>query len=101
VQLSDAVTLEAILGTIALQFAPADMVKGAGHETCGGVESTTLTVVVHELPLPAASVTVTVTVCDPTPTEVPAAGLCDLVSEAAGVQASEAVTLLSRFGIAA
>src|SRR5262249_36933953 len=44
----------------------------------GAVTSRTVKVVVQTALLPLASVTVMVTTCTPTPTTVPAAGLCTL-----------------------
>jgi hypothetical protein len=67
----------------------------------GGVLSATVTVVVHWLLLLDPSVAVTVIVCGPSPTMVPAAGLCESVIEPDEVQLSETVTPPSTFGTAA
>lgn len=63
----------------------------------GGVVSLTVRIVVAVLLLPAASVAVTVIVCAPSPTSVPAAGLCVSLTEP---QLSEAVVLETTSGIA-
>src|SRR5437762_12516011 len=66
----------------------------------GAVVSMTVKLVAHVFVLPAASQTLTVIGYVPRPTGVPAAGLCDLPSEPAAVQLSEATTPPSTFGIA-
>jgi hypothetical protein len=74
---------------------------GAGHEMAGGVVSATVTVVVHVAVLLAASRAVTVIVVVPTPTSVPAAGLCVSTIEPDGVQLSDAVVPATTFGTGA
>src|SRR6058998_959316 len=68
---------------------------------CGAVRSSTVKLVTQVLVLLAASTTVTVMGCVPSPTFVPAAGSCDLLSELAGVQLSEAMMPVTTFGMGA
>src|SRR6185503_8073660 len=98
-QLSVAVTPGRTFGTAAWQLPSPFALVPAGQVTLGGVESTTLKVVVQVLLLLASSVAVTVMVCAPSPTRVPAAGLWLRVS--VGSQLSEAVTPGRTFGTAA
>ena len=67
----------------------------------GAVASLTVKVLVQVLELPAASVTVIVTVVTPVPTSVPAVGDWVIISEAAAVQLSVAVTPVTKLGTAA
>ena len=97
-QLSVAVTAKF---TIAVHEADAGTLMFCGQLITGGVLSATVNVVVHWPLLFEASVAVTVIVCVPTPTIVPAAGLCVRVTDPAAEQLSETVTPSSTFGIAA
>jgi hypothetical protein len=67
----------------------------------GGVVSVTVKVVVHVAALFDASFTVIVIAVVPTPTRVPAAGLCVMVKDPASVQLSVATTPPVTFGTAA
>jgi hypothetical protein len=73
-------------------FASLFLVMLAGQVIPGGVVSLTVNVVVQVALLSAASFTVTVIVVTPSSTKAPAAGICVMVREPAGVQLSEAVT---------
>lgn len=64
----------------------------AGQVIVGDVVSLTVKVVVQVAELSDSSFTVIVIVVWPLPTSVPAAGLCVIVSEVAGVQLSVAAT---------
>jgi hypothetical protein len=71
---------------------------GPGAVIVGAVLSITVNVVVAVLVLPALSVAVSVIVCAPTPTTVPASGLCVTVT---GPQLSLAVVPATTLGIVA
>jgi len=75
----------------ALPFASSATVASL-QTAVGGVVSLTVKVVVQVAALFDASFTVMVMVVVPALTSVPAAGLCVIVNELAGVQLSEAVT---------
>src|SRR5215216_7667818 len=93
-QLSVAVTAKF---TIAVHKPEAGTLMFGGQLITGGVLSATVNVVVHWTLLFEASIAVTVIVCAPTPTIVPAAGLCVRITEPAAVQLSETVTPPSTF----
>src|SRR5712664_2334272 len=101
VQLSDATNCASKSGKSAWHWSLAEIVKLPGQTTVGGVVSTTVKVVVQVAGLPAASVTVMVMRLAPQLTKVPAAGACTFCRDAAGVQASAALSVARKSGTAA
>jgi len=88
-------------GTAAWQLASALAPRTAEHSTLGAVVSATVKLVVQVALLPASSVAVTVIVCAPSPTSVPAAGLCVSVIVLSGLQLSLTLTPPNTSGTAA
>src|SRR5205814_1906022 len=101
VQLSLTLTPPRTLGTAAWQFTSANALGVAEQTTVGAVLSVTTKLVVQVALLPAASVAVTVIVFVPTPTSVPASGLCVRVIELVGLQLSLTLTPPRTLGTAA
>jgi len=100
VQLSVAVTSPTTFGIIAWQLLSTTSVLSTGQcVIAGALDSKTLKGTMQVVLLFALSVTVTVMGFGPTPTSVPATGLCVIISEVVGVQLSVALTSPMTFGI--
>jgi hypothetical protein len=101
VQLSAALARGIRFGTSAWQFASAGRMARGKQLSVGGVLSSTVKAIEQVLLFPAASVALTVMLVVPSPTSAPAAGVCVIINEAAGVVSSDAMTSGNTFGTAA